>query len=94
MATQKAGNVCSAGSTANLMIAAATMPPAAPSANAMAPTVGQIASRRKQQQHDRGEDDGNDAVRPGGDDPEQLDRADCEERACRIDEQRAANRAR
>src|SRR4029450_10054698 len=37
MATQKAGNVCSAGSTANFMIAAATKPPAAPSANAIAP---------------------------------------------------------
>src|SRR5437660_880805 len=36
-AAQKAGNVCSAGSTANLMAAAQTTAPATPSANARAP---------------------------------------------------------
>ena len=38
MAAQKAGNVSTAGRTANLMIAATTMPSAAVSANARAPT--------------------------------------------------------
>ena len=37
MATQKAGNVSRAGSTANLMIAAQRTLPTVPSANAMAP---------------------------------------------------------
>ena len=56
--------------------------------------VGQIAFRRQQQDHDGDEHDRRGAVRPGGGDPEKLDRTDRDERACRIDEQPAANRRR
>ena len=88
MATQKAGNVSSPGSTANLMIAATNDADGGAERERDSAAVGQIASRRKQQDHDRGKDDGRGAVRPCGHDPEKLDGTDRDERASRIDESR------
>ena len=49
-----------------------------PAANAIA-SLGLVAFRRKQHDCDGGKRDGRDPVRPGGDDPEELDRADRDE---------------
>ena len=78
----------SAGSTANFMIAAATRAAGDAKRERDSATEGQITSRRQQQEHDCDEDERVDAVRPGGGDPKQLDCADCEERACRVDDSR------
>ncbi len=48
--------------------------------------VGLVGARRKQENRDHGEGDGQGPVRPFGHDPEKLNDADHDERAPRIDE--------
>ena len=88
MARLKAAKVSSPGSTANAMIAAKTVARTVPIMKRHGGRVGLVGSRRKQEHHDRGEGDGERAVRPCGHDPEELDGADRDERAPRIDERR------
>ena len=78
----------SAGSTANLTIAANSDAKGCADHELHRAGVGLFGSRRKQQDHDRGEGYGRRAIWPCGHDPEKLGRADGDERAPSIDQRR------
>src|SRR2546423_1538128 len=84
----KPRKVSTVGKAANAMIAAPAVPRPTPHGETQSDSVGLIGPRREQGDHNGGKRYGKSAVRPRGNDPEKLDRADHHEGAPSVDESR------